>query len=128
MIMFLQLPLISFIFHPTFKYSEPGYIDHLRTLNTFSFPVSVQCRQVPLYVITFAASHSALKTQDSNHASLLTIINVYYPPYLVKQDYLTLVHVTLPIAGIFYASDMNQAPCWLFLKYPLFCVRHHTYF
>ena len=49
MITFIYLPLILFLFHPTSKYSEPGYIEHLRTLNTFSFPVSVQCRQVPLY-------------------------------------------------------------------------------
>ena len=28
----------------------PVYIEHLHTLNNFSFPMSVQCRQVPLYL------------------------------------------------------------------------------
>ena len=39
--MFIDLPLTLFFITQNSKYSEPGYIEHLRTLNTFSFPVSV---------------------------------------------------------------------------------------
>ena len=42
MIMFIALHLTLFLFHPTSINSKPGYIEHLRTLNNFSFPVSVQ--------------------------------------------------------------------------------------
>ena len=48
--MFTYLPFTLFLFHPTLEYSEPGNIEHLLTLNTFSFPMSVECRQVPLYM------------------------------------------------------------------------------
>ena len=48
--LFKNVYLFTFDFHATSNYSEPGYIEHLSTLNPFSFPVGVQCRQVPLYM------------------------------------------------------------------------------
>ena len=58
MSMSIYSPLTLFLFPTTSKYSEPGYIEHLHTLNTFSFPMSVQCRQVPLHTAECATTAS----------------------------------------------------------------------
>ena len=85
MIMFIYLPLTLFLFHPTSKHSEPGYIEHLFTLNTFSFPVNVQCRQfhcadspVKNVFIVLLQLFSGNMNKVQNHA------NIFIPPLLAK--------------------------------------------
>ena len=101
---FSNYPL--FLFHPTSNYSEPGYIEHLRTLNTFSFPVSVQCRQVPRY-FTFLIHKVFLSAPfvyiTNLAAKMMILIRVYFCAALLVPktcwSRLSIKVIEMPLGG-----------------------------